>query len=119
MFCAPEQYRILHGEMPSTAADGNNGMFVIPYTKKNILRIIASDGMGWEHVSISLRKRCPTWAEMSYIKDLFWSHEDRVIQFHPPKSEYVNCHAYTLHLWRKFNTNDFVEYPPSILVGPT
>jgi hypothetical protein len=39
-----------------------------------------------------------------------------VVQFHPPKSQYVNCHPYCLHLWR--NKNQEVILPPSILVGP-
>lgn len=34
-----------------------------------------------------------------------------VIQIHPAKSEYVNLHPYALHLWRKENTNDYVEKP--------
>ena len=54
------------------------------------LRIIASDGFGWEHVSVSRRDRCPTWEEMCQIKALFWDEDDCVIQYHPPRSEYVN-----------------------------
>ena len=52
---------------------------------------------------------------MCFIKDLFWDSEDTVIQFHPPKSEYVNSHKYCLHLWRKKDTN--IETPPKFLVG--
>lgn len=82
-----------------------------------MVRIIASDGDGWEHVSISLNFRDPTWDEMCYFKSLFWDEEDFVVQMHPPKSDYVNNHPYCLHLWRKAGTNDFCERPPSLLVG--
>jgi hypothetical protein len=47
---------------------------------------------------------------------LFWDEEDRVVQYHPPKSEYVSCHPYTLHLWRRADNE--IDHPPSILVGP-
>ena len=70
---------------------------------------------GWEHVSVSLPNRCPTWGEMCLVRDLFWTNDETVIQFHPPKSEYVNNHAHCLHLWR--NINSEVELPPTHLVG--
>jgi hypothetical protein len=80
-----------------------------------MLRCCASDGYKWEHVSVSTHDRIPTWEEMCFIKDLFWDAEDTVIQFHPPKSEYVNQHPYTLHLWRPIGAE--IPRPDSILVG--
>lgn len=53
---------------------------------------------------------------MHYIKTLFWDKEDTVIQYHPPQSQYVNCHPFTLHLWRPIGLT--IPVPPSILVGP-
>jgi hypothetical protein len=38
------------------------------------------------------------------------------VQFHPPKSEYVNHHPYTLHLWKPRYVK--VVTPPWWLVGP-
>lgn len=74
------------------------------------LKIIVSDGqdwqeMGmsgpaWEHVSVSNIQRCPTWEEMAWVKDLFFGEEETVIEFHPPKSQYVNRHPNCLHLWK-------------------
>lgn len=67
-------------------------------------RFSASPAMagGWEHVSVSPcnRKRAtpPTWAEMCEIKHMFFEDEEAVVQYHPPKSEYVNNHPYCLHL---------------------
>jgi hypothetical protein len=55
----------------------------------------------WEHVSVSLYKRSglPTWNLMCRVKELFWTPEETVVQFHPPKSEYVSI-AEVLHLWK-------------------
>ncbi len=115
MFHVPERFRIPRGPLASTAADGNNGAFAIPY-QSYAFRVIASDGMGWEHVSISMTvKRCPNWTEMCFIKDLFWDAEDCVVQFHPPKSEYVNLHDFCLHLWRP--TSAELPRPTKILTG--
>ena len=117
MFRVPEQHRVINGAgaMNSTADCGNNGLFMIPL-KTKLLRVIASDEMGWEHVSVSLRNRCPNWKEMNAVKNLFWSEEDAVMQLHPPKSEYVNCHPNVLHLWRP--TNETIPRPPTFMVGP-
>jgi hypothetical protein len=70
---------------------------------------------GWEHVSVSLPTRCPTWAEMAFIKSVFWDADDTVVQYHPPESEYVNNHPFCLHLWRPIEKQ--IPLPPSILVG--
>lgn len=102
-------------------------MFIIRRERgpKLELRIIASDGRdergnvyseigGWEHVSVSTATRCPTWEEMCLVKDLFWAEDETVLQFHPPRSEYVNNHRHCLHLWKPPTE---VVLPPSILVG--
>ena len=119
MMKTPNEYRITNEFLPSTDKDGNNGMFRIPLRGcarpiKELL-IIASDGMGWEHVSVSLPDRTPTWEEMCYVKSLFWDDEDCVIQYHPPKSEYVNNHDHCLHLWKCKHSK--IPMPDSILVG--
>lgn len=87
-----------------------------------VLCVIASaaddddkDSDGWEHVSVSTAARCPTWEEMCFVKDLFWEPEECVVQFHPPRSEYVNNHPNVLHLWR--HKTELFRTPPSILVG--
>ena len=118
MFHVPNNFRIKTGALASTDADGNNGAFMIRSLKiKVVLAAIASDQCGWEHVSVSLPNRCPTWDEMCFVKDLFWDEEDFVVQMHPPKSDYVNCHPYCLHLWRRAGTNDFCVRPPAVMVG--
>lgn len=98
---------------------GAYGSFRIQGPCGEALVIIASGAddrvaEGWEHVSVSTRRRCPNWTEMCFVKDLFWSPDECVVQFHPPRSEYVNNHPFALHLWR--HKNGF-PCPPSILVG--
>lgn len=117
-FSVPERYRIKKGRMPSTAANGNNGLFRMkgPNRKEAVpLMVLASDGMGWEHVSVSLPHRCPTWEEMCFVKSLFWDDETSVMQLHPPKSEWVNNHSYCLHLWRPAHA--VIPRPPAFMVG--
>ncbi len=106
------------GPLASDWSYKNNGAFKIYYTDtKTDLFVIASDGHGWEHVSVTVgTQRCPTWGEMCFVKDLFWGKQDCVIQFHPPQSEYVNHHPFCLHLWRKVGYE--FPLPDSIFVGP-
>ncbi len=109
-------YRVRTGRLASVTSDGNNGAFRVPMLADNIsVNVIASDGEGWEHVSVSLPNRCPTWEEMCRIKALFWDGDDCVIQFHPPVTDYVNNHPYCLHLWRPIRAA--VPMPPRWMVG--
>lgn len=110
----PEQYRVRSGPLGSSEADGCNGYFLIPF-ESYTLAVIASDGMGWDHVSVSLNNRTPNWREMCFIKSLFWDEEEVAIQYHPKKSEYVDNHPYCLHLWRPQDQE--IPTPPAILVG--
>ena len=66
------------------------------------LKLLVYDGEedGWEHVSVSTERRIPNWLEMAFVKDLCWAPEECVVQYHPPKSDYINCHPFVLHLWR-------------------
>ena len=79
--------------------------------------VVCSWGCGWDHVSISPKKKniIPEWSEMCAIKDLFFKDDEAVIQIHPPKSEYINLKENCLHLWRR-NDADMV-LPPSWMVG--
>ncbi len=125
-FHVPNKHRLHITRNPvlgSTDEAGNNGFFVIPHPRISgyVVNVQASDGLGWEHCSVSIlgegkAKRCPTWEEMCFVKDLFWDDTDCVIQFHPTKAEYVNCHPFVLHLWRP--TDQEIPTPMSFMVGP-
>jgi hypothetical protein len=97
-----------------------HGAFHLPFNRLVFKIISSGDGplakeSGWEHVSASLEFRAPFWFEMCCIKELFWEDEEAVLQFHPPKSEYVNYHPNCLHLWKPLSG---ITLPPSDLVGP-
>ena len=117
-----DQYRKNHPTMGDSDKGSLWGYFVV-----GELRIISSgerhasdaagydDGLGeWEHVSISLPDRCPTWEEMCQVKDLFWMRGECVVQFHPPEAVYINNMRFCLHLWKSPTP---IELPPSIAVG--
>jgi hypothetical protein len=122
-----EKGRIRDGKLASNTGDGC-GLFKIESPlhyaggpPPSLLLVIASDGIdpdaeNWEHVSVSAHGRPPFWEEMAYIKDLFWEPEETVIQFHPPRSKYINCHPWCLHLWRNRVFPSIL--PPPRLVGP-
>ena len=92
--------------------DDEGGFF-----RMNNITIIASRGEGWDHVSVSLADRCPTWEEMCRVKNAFFYPSECVIQYHPAIEEYVNYHPFCLHLWRPQNVS--VPFPPKQLVGPS
>lgn len=98
-----------------SAGDSQNGCFIIPYPRNGAkLRIIASNGDGWDHVSVSLGNRCPAWDEMCFIKKKFFKPEEIAMQFHPPTKDYINKHPYCLHLWRP--RTQFLRMPPTDMV---
>jgi hypothetical protein len=100
-----EPARVREGRFASNTGD-RFGAFEVIGPIGRVLTIMAADSngvdeaQGWEHVSVSTSSRCPNWAEMCYIKDLFWAPDECVVQYHPPRKDYVNVHDYTLHMWR-------------------
>lgn len=134
------QLKVLKAILPNPTSEqlneysGKNpsfGVFIIPYNVQYFLFITAFNGFpnpDWEHVSVQRINfsdyilqgnlvefpKCPSWDEMKLVKDLFFDEEERVVQFHPPKSEYVNSMEYMLHLW-KHKTEDFPHPPPEIV----
>lgn len=115
-FHVPNKHRLRSGFMGSDARNGNNGVFFIPSRQgRPPFKVIASDGEGWEHVSVSLPDRLPTWDEMCALKDIFWDADDCVVQYHPPRVDYVNNHSRCLHMWRPLDAE--LPRPPSWMVG--
>jgi len=96
--------------------DGGMGVFTSGTMRK--MTVIWSYGGGWEHISIDGKKRCPDWDEMCKLKDMFFDEDECCVQYHPPKSEYVNNLPYCLHIWRPIEEcNGALPMPPSILTG--
>lgn len=94
--------------------DGFGGTF---YDKKSrcFLNFIMSWGAGFEHCSVSLPNRCPSWEQMCVMKELFWEDDEVCMQLHPAKKDYINNMKYCLHIWRPINEK--IPTPPSIMVG--
>ena len=104
-----EIYRVTKGPMASDASNGRNGQFLLPRAGVLLLCQV-SDGLDWEHASVTVHrrkgglvKRTPSWDEMCFVKQAFWEPHELVVQYHPPESEYVNCHPYCLHLWLPYD----------------
>jgi len=109
----PEQYRSPHPLGFEHKPGDPFGWFMIERKKsvpmgpmvrgmhvmKTIFAVQADAQTEWEHVSVSLPDRCPTWDEMCFIKSIFWDDDETVVQYHPPKSDYVNVAKNCLHLW--------------------
>jgi hypothetical protein len=117
-FTVPNKYRVRSGPYGTDDNATDFGAFFVPnkFARTGApLKVIACSDSGWEHVSVSLPNRCPTWDEMCFIKDLFWSDDEVVMQLHPRRADYVNNHPYCLHLWRPFNAA--LPLPPTEAVG--
>jgi len=108
-----EDLRVEHPMYPTPKKGSIEGAFLIPYADTD-LRILSGCGDGWDHVSVSVAHRCPTWNEMCFVKNLFFEKEELVLQFHPPESKYKNCHPYVLHLWRPWNQK--IQLPPANMI---
>jgi hypothetical protein len=90
---------------------GPQGAFVVKSRKSGAdLCIIAADARDWpdeqlgrprwEHVSVHVDGRCPTWEEMEEVRDWFWVENETVVQFSVPRKDHINVHPHTLHMWR-------------------
>lgn len=67
MFNVPEKYRITIGNFATNKKEhGNNGHFKIDRNLRTTFGIVASDGAGWDHVSVVAYSdrvaRIPTWS---------------------------------------------------------
>lgn len=99
-------------------SDGDSGNGVFMVTSKidhSKLVVVASNGGGWDHVSVSHRKRVPNWYEMEQIKAMFFQDDETCMQLHVPATDHINNHPNVLHLWRPHEVA--IPRPPSIMVG--
>ena len=105
-------------ELYGSYGDEGNGVFSLPSPRGGgALLCIASNGDGWDHVSVSLPNRCPNWPEMEHVKRAFFNDDETAMQLHVPTVDHVNHHPHCLHLWRP-NDGQEIPRPPAIFVGP-
>lgn len=95
----------------SRADDGMDGFITL---KGQTFRFICSWGGGWDHLSVSTARRCPTWEEMCIFKDMFFDENEACVEYHPAKKDYVNIWPYCLHIWKPQNVE--LPKPPTIYV---
>jgi len=118
----------LYGTLDHERALG--GAFLVPFSSgvshrvapRQFIRVIASAGRvqtdpawRWDHVSVSLSNRTPTWEEMDYIKRLFFHPEEICFQLHVASAEHISNHDYCLHIWR--HVDQQIPLPPPEMVG--
>lgn len=85
----------------SSGEDGCMGYLFLRTGKR--VNFVFSFGGGWEHLSVSTARSCPTWEDMCAAKDLFFEKNETCVQYHPAANDYVNNHPYCLHIWRPIN----------------
>ena len=86
-------------DLYGNTGDGTAGVFRLPRGGRELV-CVASSGGGWDHVSVSLINRCPSWNEMEFIKRHFFKDDETAMQLHVPVTQHINCHPFTLHIWR-------------------
>lgn len=107
-----DRFRIpLRGDM----GDARNGAFKIPSPVMGMLVVLCSADEGWDHVSVSLANRTPTWAEMDWIKRAFFEPEAVAMQLHVAESNHISFHPHCLHLWRPWSPA--IPLPPAEFVA--
>lgn len=97
--------------MPQKNWHGGQVMFRMSGTF--IAAIWASD-MGWDHVSVSCRKRTPKYQEMKTMKRFFLEPDEWAMELHPPVDDYISVNDNVLHIWRPHDL--IIPTPPKILV---
>jgi hypothetical protein len=75
-------------------ADGASYSMPSPVTADYMV-VVVSNGDGWDHVSVSLRRRTPNWREMEFVKRLFFEDHETAMQLHVPATDHINCHQPT------------------------
>lgn len=92
--------------------DEAGGVFVVwsPIDRAE-LRVVASAGGGWDHVSVSRRNRPPNWPEMEAVKRRFFAADETAMQLHVPPADHISHHPNCLHLWRPHGVE--IPRPPA------
>lgn len=110
------QYRRVDWELRignAVLAD-QGGMFCVQ-AGETPLKVMASTGGGWDHISVSTPERTPTWEEMELVRKLFALPHETWVQFGLPERLHINVHPHCLHWWRKQHRD--VLLPPASMVG--
>lgn len=113
-----DQYRIIPPRFwmgRGGRGDDECGCFEMKMRPGSLLRIIATSGDGWDHVSVSRQNHPPSWEEMNWVAEKFFGDEP-AMQLHVSSVDHVNCHKNCLHWWRPHEVA--LPLPPAWMVGP-
>ena len=110
------RYNTWESDFGGGPGDNTCGCFMLYSPDHNgaILRCIAATGDGWDHLSVSTKDRTPSWAEMEFVKRVFFKDTETAMQLHVPPKDHINVHDYVLHLWRPHNKK--IPLPPTYMV---
>jgi|SRR5262245_16916740 len=109
----PEQRARWEAINPDVADDEYNGHFYVPCNGA-LLMVIASNGGGWDHVSVSRPARIPSWTEMEFVKRTFFKDDEVAMQLHVTPADHINLNPNVLHIWRPHE--DTIPLPPDYYV---
>ena len=91
------------------------GGFTLDSITRKRLNFKFTKANGWEHLSVSMPNKCPSWEMMCDMKNIFWDEDECCVEYHPKKSDYVNNHNYCLHIWKPYEEE--LPIPPVLFVG--
>lgn len=113
---SPDELMDLFNTLPNaTLLDvGEDGLQALLKLPTVTLMIVVGWEGGWDHVSVSTKKRTPKYQEMKRIKRMFFKKDEWAIEYHPPHTKYISVNDNVLHLWRPQNVE--IPTPPSEFV---
>ncbi len=111
------RWAAMMGDVPNYGEHDDTGgvFFIKPKLTGPTFKCLAGSGLGWDHVSISLPNRCPTWEEMDKLKRLFFEDDETAFQLHLPPSDHISVHPFCLHIWRPHDQE--IPLPPKGMVA--
>ena len=98
------RWRVRTGKLASDDSYGFNGCFLVPL-EGELWHVILGDGMGFRHLSVTnaQKKILPSWTVLTRLRDAFFDDSSWVVQYLPPKDQYVDDHPFCLHLWESID----------------
>jgi hypothetical protein len=101
----PPPWRHLENLEPlMTALAHPNGLRVL------VSAMIEADGKPWLHVSFSRPDRLPSYDDLKLVKAEVVGADRKAIQVFPAESQFVNRHAYCLHLWSPLSHDPLPDF---------
>lgn len=106
---------IQHPRVSVIEADANEGgAFLVRRNSGKPLRVIASWQLDWDHVSVSLATKTPTYQDMKMVRRIFFKDDEWALEYHPPPKDYISVNDNVLHMWRP--QSGTIPTPPKYMV---